>query len=186
MPEPDEESFISRSRRTARRDHRGRTLGQVWRSGNFGAGDILRSAHRRRRTLMSPSPSGGSDRDIAGGRVVTRPRWRSRVKDKARPSGAPSPCNNSLMWRATVLTLFPEMFPGPLGCRCGDALARRRLGLETRQLANNGLGAIAPWTITPRAADRHGDARRRSCPPSTPPRTDDWVPVLLMSPRARH
>ena len=28
------------------------------------------------------------------------------------------------MWRATVLTLFPEMFPGPLGLSlAGDALA---------------------------------------------------------------
>ena len=31
-------------------------------------------------------------------------------------------------WQATVLTLFPEMFPGPLGhSLAGKALARRAL-----------------------------------------------------------
>ncbi|MGA8171852.1 MAG: tRNA (guanosine(37)-N1)-methyltransferase TrmD, partial [Methylocystis sp.] len=38
------------------------------------------------------------------------------------------------MWRATILTLFPEMFPGPLGLSlAGDALARGVWELETRQ-----------------------------------------------------
>jgi tRNA (guanine37-N1)-methyltransferase len=32
------------------------------------------------------------------------------------------------MWRATVLTLFPEMFPGPLGVSlAGRALSIRRV-----------------------------------------------------------
>ena len=32
------------------------------------------------------------------------------------------------MWRATILTLFPEMFPGPLGLSlAGKALAAGRL-----------------------------------------------------------
>lgn len=35
-------------------------------------------------------------------------------------------------WTATVLTLFPEMFPGPLGCSiAGKALADRLWALET-------------------------------------------------------
>lgn len=35
------------------------------------------------------------------------------------------------MWRATILTLFPEMFPGVLGASItGDALARRLWGCE--------------------------------------------------------
>ena len=39
--------------------------------------------------------------------------------------------NASLPWRATVLTLFPEMFPGPLGhSLAGRALAGRRWTLE--------------------------------------------------------
>jgi tRNA (guanine37-N1)-methyltransferase len=33
------------------------------------------------------------------------------------------------MWRATVLTIFPEMFPGPLALSlAGKALAKGRLG----------------------------------------------------------
>ncbi len=39
------------------------------------------------------------------------------------------------MWRATVLTLFPEMFPGPLGISlAGKALASGVWGLEARDI----------------------------------------------------
>ena len=44
-------------------------------------------------------------------------------------------------WRATVLTLFPEMFPGPLGLSLvGRALAAGLWGLETHQIREFGLG----------------------------------------------
>ena len=47
------------------------------------------------------------------------------------------------IWRATVLTLFPEMFPGPLGVSlAGKALA-------------TGLWALEPRDIRDSAADRH-------------------------------
>src|SRR5258708_39130539 len=46
-------------------------------------------------------------------------------------------------WRATVLTLFPEMFPGPLGVSlAGKALA-------------TGLWALEPRDIRDSATDRH-------------------------------
>lgn len=39
------------------------------------------------------------------------------------------------MWRATVLTLFPEMFPGPLGVSlAGKALASGVWALEARDI----------------------------------------------------
>src|ERR1700694_431504 len=39
------------------------------------------------------------------------------------------------IWRATVLTLFPEMFPGPLGVRlAGKALASGLWALEARDI----------------------------------------------------
>ncbi|MGD9657554.1 MAG: tRNA (guanosine(37)-N1)-methyltransferase TrmD, partial [Methylocystis sp.] len=39
------------------------------------------------------------------------------------------------MVRATILTLFPEMFPGPLGLSlAGDALSRGVWTLETKQI----------------------------------------------------
>src|ERR1700678_4396185 len=41
-------------------------------------------------------------------------------------------------WRATVLTLFPEMFPGPLGISlAGKALAAGLWALETRDIRNS-------------------------------------------------
>lgn len=44
-------------------------------------------------------------------------------------------------WRATVLTLFPEAFPGPLGISlAGQALAAGLWRLETIQIRDFGLG----------------------------------------------
>lgn len=44
-------------------------------------------------------------------------------------------------WRATVLTLFPEMFPGPLACSlAGRALEDGRWSLDTRSIREHGLG----------------------------------------------
>jgi tRNA (guanine37-N1)-methyltransferase len=48
------------------------------------------------------------------------------------------------MWRATVLTLFPEMFPGPLG-----------LSLAGKALAS-GLWLLETADIRAHAADKHG------------------------------
>src|SRR5205823_7533281 len=51
--------------------------------------------------------------------------------------------SNPTIWRATVLTLFPEMFPGPLGVSlAGKALA-------------SGLWALEPRDIRDSATDRH-------------------------------
>jgi tRNA (guanine37-N1)-methyltransferase len=50
---------------------------------------------------------------------------------------------NALPWRATVLTLFPEMFPGPLG-----------VSLAGRALAS-GLWALEARDIRASATDRH-------------------------------
>jgi tRNA (guanine37-N1)-methyltransferase len=42
------------------------------------------------------------------------------------------------MWRATVLTLFPEMFPGPLGVSlAGKALSSGLWALETRDIRDS-------------------------------------------------
>ena len=48
------------------------------------------------------------------------------------------------MWRATVLTLFPEMFPGPLG-----------LSLAGKALAS-GIWSLDAHDIRAHAADKHG------------------------------
>ncbi len=44
-------------------------------------------------------------------------------------------------WSATVLTLFPEMFPGPLGVSLpGKALQKGLWSLEVRDIRDHGLG----------------------------------------------
>ena len=90
------------------------------------------------------------------------------------------------MWRATVLTIFPEMFPGPLGISlAGKALAA-------------GLWTLEPIDIRAHATDRHrsvddtpagggpgmvmkADVLARAVDAVS--NTDDVRPRLLMSPR---
>src|SRR5215471_5153764 len=46
-----------------------------------------------------------------------------------------------MTWSATVLTLFPEMFPGPLGTSlAGKALEKNLWSLEVRDIRDHGLG----------------------------------------------
>src|SRR5450759_359868 len=54
------------------------------------------------------------------------------------------------MWRATVFTLFPEMFPGPLGLSLsGEALSRDIWALGVRDIRANGLGRHRTVDDTP-------------------------------------
>jgi tRNA (guanine37-N1)-methyltransferase len=54
------------------------------------------------------------------------------------------------MWRASVLTIFPEMFPGPLGVSlAGKALAAQTWSLETVDIRNFGIGAHRTVDDTP-------------------------------------
>ncbi|KQO89278.1 tRNA (guanosine(37)-N1)-methyltransferase TrmD [Methylorubrum extorquens] len=91
-------------------------------------------------------------------------------------------------WRATVLTLYPEMFPGPLGhSLSGDALGRGTWSLEPRQIREHGLGRHRNVDDTPAGGgagmvlrcDVLGAAIDAAAP------TDDPRPRLLMSPRGR-
>ncbi|HXW70664.1 MAG TPA: tRNA (guanosine(37)-N1)-methyltransferase TrmD, partial [Methylocella sp.] len=54
------------------------------------------------------------------------------------------------MWRASVFTLQPEVFPGPLGASLsGEALARQIWGLEVRDIRAQGLGRHRTVDDTP-------------------------------------
>ena len=54
------------------------------------------------------------------------------------------------MFACTVLTLFPAMFPGPLGqSLAGDALARGLWSLDTREIREHGLGRHRAVDDTP-------------------------------------
>jgi len=54
------------------------------------------------------------------------------------------------MWRATVLTLFPEMFPGPLGVSLiGKALEKGLWSLDIQDIRAHGLGKHRTVDDTP-------------------------------------
>src|SRR5260370_8750931 len=94
-------------------------------------------------------------------------------------------------WRATVLTLFPDMFPGPLGVSlAGKALASGLWALEARDIrdsatdrhrsvddtpAGGGPGMVLRADVLAAAIDAADAARDQ---PKVRPR-------LLMSPRGR-
>ena len=53
-------------------------------------------------------------------------------------------------WSATVLTLFPEMFPGPLGVSLlGKALEKNLWSLDVRDIRDHGLGKHRTVDDTP-------------------------------------
>ncbi len=53
-------------------------------------------------------------------------------------------------WSASVLTLFPEMFPGPLGISLpGKALEKNLWSLEVRDIRDHGIGKHAQVDDTP-------------------------------------
>lgn len=90
------------------------------------------------------------------------------------------------MWRATLLTLFPEMFPGPLGLSlAGDALTRGVWALETRQIREHGIGRHRAVDDTPAGGGAgmvmRADVLAAAIDAAVP--ADDPRPRLLMSPR---
>ncbi len=90
------------------------------------------------------------------------------------------------MFRASVLTLFPEMFPGPLGLSlAGDALSRGVWALETKQIREHGLGRHRAVDDTPAGGGpgmvMRADVLAAAIDAAAP--NDDPRPRLLMSPR---
>ncbi|MCX7899584.1 MAG: tRNA (guanosine(37)-N1)-methyltransferase TrmD [Methylocystis sp.] len=90
------------------------------------------------------------------------------------------------MFRASVLTLFPQMFPGPLGLSlAGDALARGVWALETRQIRDHGLGRHRAVDDTPAGGGpgmvMRADVLARALDAAAP--LGDPRPRILMSPR---
>ena len=92
------------------------------------------------------------------------------------------------MFRATIFTLMPDMFPGPLGISlAGDALARGLWGLETRNIRDHGLGRHRAVDDTPFGGGPgmviRADVLAASLDAGIA--ADDTRPRLLMSPRGR-
>jgi len=89
---------------------------------------------------------------------------------------------------ATILTLYPEMFPGPLGLSLsGDALARGVWSLEARNIRDHGLGRHRNVDDTPAGGGvgmvLRCDVMAAALDAAVAP--DDPRPKLLMSPRGR-
>jgi tRNA (guanine37-N1)-methyltransferase len=92
------------------------------------------------------------------------------------------------MFACTVLTLFPAMFPGPLGqSLAGDALARGLWSLDARDIREHGLGRHRAVDDTPAGGGpgmvMRADVLGPSLDAAVP--ADDAHPRLIMSPRGR-
>ena len=92
------------------------------------------------------------------------------------------------MFRASIFTLYPDFFPGPLGqSLSGDGLARGLWALETRQIRDHGLGRHKSVDDTPAGGGPgmviRADVLAASLDAGLLP--DDPRPRLLMSPRGR-
>lgn len=98
------------------------------------------------------------------------------------------------MWQAQILTLFPEMFPGPLGLSlAGKALEKKLWGMDVMQIrdhasdkhrsvddtpAGGGAGMVLRSDVMGRAIDAAISKRPKD---ST---NDDW-PLIYLSPRGK-
>jgi tRNA (guanine37-N1)-methyltransferase len=92
------------------------------------------------------------------------------------------------MWRASVFTLFPDMFPGPLGgSLAGDALARGIWALAAHDIRDQGLGRHRAVDDTPAGGGAgmvmRADVLASSLDANLP--LDDARPRFLLSPRGR-
>jgi tRNA (guanine37-N1)-methyltransferase len=90
------------------------------------------------------------------------------------------------MWRADVFTLFPAMFPGPLGLSlAGDGLARGLWSLAAHDIREHGIGRHRAVDDTPAGGGAgmvmRADVIAASLDAHVP--ADDPRPRLLMSPR---
>jgi tRNA (guanine37-N1)-methyltransferase len=90
------------------------------------------------------------------------------------------------MFAATVLTLFPAMFPGPLGqSLAGEALARSLWSLEARDIREHGIGRHRAVDDTPAGGGpgmvMRADVIAASLDKAAAP--DDPRPRLIMSAR---
>jgi tRNA (guanine37-N1)-methyltransferase len=92
------------------------------------------------------------------------------------------------MFFATILTLFPAMFPGPLGqSLAGEALARKRWAMEARDIREHGLGRHRAVDDTPAGGGpgmvMRADVLAASLDAAVEPH--DPRPRLIMSARGR-
>jgi tRNA (guanine37-N1)-methyltransferase len=92
------------------------------------------------------------------------------------------------MWRATVLTIFPEMFPGPLGqSLAGKALASALWSLDVRDIRDHALDRHRSVDDTPAGGGpgmvMKADVVARAIDAAVAGDTGAGRPRILLSPR---
>ena len=112
---------------------------------NFGAGDVIDIARSDGERLLLPFTHETVPADrYAGGRIVVAVPEEDEDDERHAKSRAVS------LESESVLTLFPEMFPGPLGISLvGKALANNLWSLEVRDIREHGLGKHRTVDDTP-------------------------------------
>ena len=90
-------------------------------------------------------------------------------------------------WQATILTLFPEMFPGPLGVSLlGKALANNLWSLDVRDIREHGLGKHRTVDDTP-AGGGPGMVMRADVAAAAIDAVErQGRPLIYLSPRGSH
>jgi tRNA (guanine37-N1)-methyltransferase len=91
-------------------------------------------------------------------------------------------------WSATVLTLFPEMFPGPLGISLlGKALEKNLWSLEVRNIRDHGLGKHRTVDDTPAGGGpgmvMRADVAAAAIDAVRGQESSDARPLIYLSPR---
>jgi len=90
-------------------------------------------------------------------------------------------------WRATILTLFPDMFPGPLGISLlRKALEKNLWSLDVRDIRDHGLGKHRTVDDTP-SGGGPGMVMRADVAAAAIDAVDRaGRPLIYLSPRGRH
>src|SRR5436305_6681209 len=110
----------------------------------------------------------------------------ARSSSASAPNCGPKHNRTPIMWRASVLTIFPDMFPGPLGqSLAGKALAAGLWGLDTIDIRAHATDKHRSVDDTPAGGGpgmvMRPDVLARAIDAAAP--TGDERPRLLMSPR---
>ena len=129
----------------------GRDWGKVIAFHDFGAGSDDGGVGRRasRSSVMLPfTDEAVPEIDVEGGKVVVDPPagLLAGGEDRRR--------RRTNVWRATALTLFPEMFPGPLGESLAGKALKEGVWSAARRSTSGGSPriAMARWTMRRSAA----------------------------------
>ena len=91
-----------------------------------------------------------------------------------------------MTWAATVLTLQPDMFPGPLGISlCGKALSEKAWSLETRDIRQHSNSRYGAVDDTPSGGGPGMVMRADILAAAIDAVERNGRPLILMSPRGR-